>query len=55
MSESDRDRAKRELREAVRRVVEGAGMPAPRNPALHEPHARGAAAIDRADEKRRDA
>jgi hypothetical protein len=54
MAESDQERAKRELREAVRRAVEGSdsGMPAPRNPALHDSQARGGAEV--VNEKRGD-
>lgn len=51
MDESDRERAKQELREAVRKAMESpdSGLPAPRNPALHDSQARGGA--DRVDEK----
>jgi hypothetical protein len=45
MAESEVERAKRELREAVRRAVEEpeGGAAAPRNPALHDAQARGGA------------
>jgi hypothetical protein len=53
MAESDVERAKRELREAVRRAVEepDGGAAAPRNPALHDAQARGGAdmASDKGD------
>jgi hypothetical protein len=45
MAESEEERAKRELREAVRRAIEEPdyGMAAPQNPAMHDAQARGGA------------